>query len=104
MGSRNGVRPARFAVAGTAALLLGASFGVTAASAADGTLVLTESKTLSADHYGNIVIAADHVTLDCAGHTVHGPGLDTEYGGIRLDFSGREGEQSAARPQRGYRA
>jgi parallel beta-helix repeat protein len=38
-------------------------------------MVLTQSTTLTADHAGNIRIVADGVTLDCAGHTVHGPGV-----------------------------
>ena len=50
-----------------------------------GTMVLTQSTTLTTDHAGNIRIAADGVTLDCAGHTVHGPGADGFVGGI--DFS-----------------
>lgn len=43
-----------------------------------GTLVLTRSLTLKADHRGNIVIRGSDVTLDCAGHVVRGSGLDTE--------------------------
>jgi parallel beta-helix repeat protein len=51
-----------------------------------GTLVLTESTTLTADHRGNIVIRGDGVTLDCAGHVVRGPGIDgdTYSGGIDI--------------------
>jgi len=57
------------------------------ASASSGTLSITSNTTLSEDHHGSIVIAADNVTLDCAGHTVSGPGeLDA---GILLD--GRSG-------------
>jgi parallel beta-helix repeat protein len=54
---------------------------VTAASY--GTLVITHSTTLTEDHYGNIVIDAPDVTLDCAGHTVHGPGVGPS-GGISV--------------------
>ena len=39
-----------------------------------GTLTITASTTLTQDHFGNIVVASDNVTLDCAGHTVVGPG------------------------------
>jgi parallel beta-helix repeat protein len=38
------------------------------------------------DHAGNIVIAADNVTLDCAGHSVTGGGTGT---GILLDGRSR---------------
>lgn len=77
------------AAVATAALLVG-TFGVTIVAADDaaettGTMVLTQSTTLTADHAGNIRIAADGVTLDCAGHTVHGPGVDGFNGGI--DFT-----------------
>jgi parallel beta-helix repeat protein len=51
-----------------------------------GTLVLTESTTLTADHRGNIVIRGDGVMLDCAGHVVRGPGIDSDAysGGINI--------------------
>ena len=39
-----------------------------------GTLVIASNTTLTEDHEGNIVIEADNVTLDCAGHTISGPG------------------------------
>lgn len=38
------------------------------------TLVVTSDTALTADHKGNIVIGADRVTLDCAGHRVVGSG------------------------------
>lgn len=38
-----------------------------------GTLVITADTTLTEDHQGSIVIAADGVTLDCDGHTITGP-------------------------------
>ena len=73
----------------TAALLVG-TLGVSIVAGADaaettGTMVLTQSTTLTADHAGNIRIAADGVTLDCAGHTVHGPGVEGITSGI--DFT-----------------
>ena len=40
------------------------------AAATSGTLFITSDTTLTEDHNGDIVIAADNVTLDCAGHTV----------------------------------
>src|SRR6266853_130167 len=50
-----------------------------------GTLLITSNATLVEDHYGNISIAADNVTLDCAGHTVFGPGVSGFSGGIEID-------------------
>ena len=47
---------------------------VPVASATTGTLVITSNTTLSEDHVGNIVVSADGVTLDCAGHSVSGGG------------------------------
>jgi parallel beta-helix repeat protein len=83
-----------FVAAGAGAALLVGSAGVSAAAAdvgataeTSGTLVLTQSATLAADHYGNIVIQADGVTLDCAGHTVYGPGLESHSGGIDIAFA-----------------
>jgi parallel beta-helix repeat protein len=49
-----------------------------------GTLELTRSTTLTADHFGNILIVTDGITLDCAGHAVRGPGLDSAQGGILI--------------------
>jgi parallel beta-helix repeat protein len=87
MGSRLGGGPTRLAVAITAALLIAATQAVAVASATSGTLVLTQSTTLTADYYGTILIQADNVTLDCAGHTVYGPG-DADYsGGIQIDWA-----------------
>ncbi len=60
-----------------------------AQSSSSGTLIITSNTTLAEDHYGNILIAADNVTLDCAGHTVFGPGLSGFSGGIEVD--GRAG-------------
>ena len=54
--------------------------------AADANHVITGDTTLSADHIGNIVIAANDVTLDCDGHEVTGLGSGD---GILLD--GRTG-------------
>ena len=54
-----------------------------------GTLVITSNVTLTEDHYGNISIGADNVTLDCAGHTVFEPGVSGFSGGIEID--GRTG-------------
>jgi len=44
------------------------------ARATSGTLYLTSNTSLKEDHYGSIIINADNVTLDCAGHAVLGPG------------------------------
>jgi parallel beta-helix repeat protein len=56
-----------------AAVLAGSVFTLPAA-ASSGTLISTADTTLTADHVGNIVIGADNVTLNCAGHSVIGPG------------------------------
>jgi len=63
------------------------AFDVVASSS--GTLVIANNTTLRGDHYGNISITADSVTLDCAGHTVFGPGVSGFSGGIEVD--GRTG-------------
>ena len=47
------------------------------ASATTETLTITSTTTLTEDHYGSVVIAADNITLDCAGHSVIGPGATT---------------------------
>jgi len=51
-------------------------------SASSGTLVITQNTTLTEDHIGNISLDADNITLDCAGHTVSGPGVIYLNGGI----------------------
>lgn len=45
-----------------------------AAHATSGTMYVSSDTTLTSDHYGSIVIEADDITLDCAGHAVIGPG------------------------------
>lgn len=50
-----------------------------------GTLFLTESTTLIQNHDGNIVIGADNITLDCAGHTLTGPGRTSGVAGIDVN-------------------
>jgi parallel beta-helix repeat protein len=60
-----------------ASLILGAAgvFAVPSASqATSGTLVITTNTTLAEEHQGSIIVDADGVTLDCAGHSVSGPG------------------------------
>src|SRR5688500_7002126 len=52
------------------------------ASATTGTLAITGDTTLTEDHLGNVVVAADGVTLDCAEHSISGGG----FAGIRVDF------------------
>jgi parallel beta-helix repeat protein len=44
------------------------------ANATSGTMTVTHSTVLTEDHFGNIVIAADSLTLDCANHLVTGTG------------------------------
>jgi parallel beta-helix repeat protein len=43
------------------------------AAAADETI--TSSVTLTADHQGSIIIGSSGITLDCAGHSITGPGF-----------------------------
>jgi parallel beta-helix repeat protein len=54
------------------------------ATATPATLTVAESLTLTADHAGSIVITADDVVLDCAGHTVSGPTTRASSGGIEF--------------------
>jgi parallel beta-helix repeat protein len=87
MGSFGKARPRRIAVAVATTLLLVAAVAAPAANATNGTLVLTQSTVLTADYAGNILIQADNVTLDCAGHTVSGPGDGDLSGGIQIDWA-----------------
>lgn len=57
-------------VAGAVLLALSSS----SALASSGTLIITSDTTLTEDHFGSVVIAADNVTLDCAGFRIAGPG------------------------------
>ena len=54
------------------------------AQASSGTMVITTNTTLTEDHWGNILVDASKVTLDCAGHTVSGPGVPGFNGGIEV--------------------
>lgn len=54
------------------------------AAASSGTMVITTDTTLTEDHQGNILVNASKVTLDCAGHTVSGPGVEGFNGGIEV--------------------
>ena len=56
------------------------AFAASPAFATTGMMTITKSTTLTADHVGNIVIAKDKVTLDCAGHTITSPTPGTGYG------------------------
>lgn len=58
------------------------SLGSPALAETTGTLYIATSTVLSENHAGNIVVVADGVTLDCAGHAVAGDGLEI---GILLD-------------------
>ena len=70
---RRGLVPTLLAVA--AVLLVAAPAG-----ARMGTLVVVRSMTLTEGHQGAIVIDADGVTLDCAGHQVTGSGVGPGVG------------------------
>lgn len=54
------------------------------AYASSGTMVIMTDTTLTEDHQGNILLNANKVTLDCAGHTVSGPGALGFNGGIEV--------------------
>jgi len=56
------------------AFVFGATLFTLSAAATSGTLTITADTTLTSDHAGNIVIVADNVTLNCAGHLVSGDG------------------------------
>jgi parallel beta-helix repeat protein len=68
------------------AVVLVALVGSQPVSATTGTMTLLVNTTLTEDHAGNIVVAADHITLDCGGHTVTGTGS-----GIGILLQGRTG-------------
>jgi parallel beta-helix repeat protein len=72
------------AVASCSALvaLSGGAVVAHSASATSGTLTITTNTTLTEDHYGTIVIGADNITLNCAGHHLYAPGSGA---GVRLD-------------------
>jgi parallel beta-helix repeat protein len=61
-------------------------FNASLALASSGTLYVTSNTTLTEDHYGNIVVQGNNITLDCANHVVSGPGVADLYGGIEVDF------------------
>lgn len=52
--------------------------------ATTGTLLIDQNTTLIQNHNGTITITADNVTLDCAGHTITGPGRLAGLPGIEL--------------------
>jgi len=64
-----------------------------AADLAGSTLLVTSDTTLRDDHRGSVEIEADDVTLDCAGHTISGPGTraEDEYGFVGILLDGRSG-------------
>src|SRR5947208_442871 len=63
--------------------IAGALLFSSAAPADPGPLVIVTNMILTADHQGSIVIGADGTTLDCADHTISGPG------DVGIDLSGR---------------
>ncbi|HEY3213628.1 MAG TPA: right-handed parallel beta-helix repeat-containing protein [Actinomycetota bacterium] len=64
-----------------------------AADLAGSTLLVTSDTTLRDDHRGSVEIEADDVSLDCAGHTISGPGTraEDEYGFVGILLDGRTG-------------
>jgi parallel beta-helix repeat protein len=63
------------------------------ADLAGSTLLVTSDTTLRVDHQGSVEVEANDVTLDCAGHTISGPGTraEDEYGFIGILLDGRTG-------------
>lgn len=61
-----------FGVSLMAAVLVSALVPALSASATSGVMQINADTTLTEDHAGQIVINADNVTLDCAGHRVTG--------------------------------
>jgi parallel beta-helix repeat protein len=63
------------------------------ADLAGSTLLVTSDTTLRVDHQGSVEVEADDVTLDCAGHTISGPGTraEDEYGFVGILLDGRTG-------------
>lgn len=70
-----------FSVLGLALALL-SSMGSNAAMASADPLTLTADTILAEDHAGSIIVGADGITLDCAGHSITGTGSGT---GISLE-------------------
>lgn len=58
--------------------------GQVPATATVGTMTILVDTVLAADHDGEIVIGADNVRLDCAGHTITGPGRLQALHGINV--------------------
>ena len=65
----------RLLIAGVVVLLL-AALAPSARAGTPGTMTITSDTTLTEDHFGSIEIAADDITLDCAGFSVIGPSPD----------------------------
>jgi len=63
------------------------------ADSAGSTLLVASDTILRDDHQGSVEIEADDVKLDCAGHTISGPGTraEDEYGFIGILLDGRTG-------------
>ena len=55
-------------------LCLGAALVASSTASAGSTWVIMTNTTLTADFQGSVVIGADGITLDCAAHTISGPG------------------------------
>jgi len=70
----NLLRSTRRAALAALVLAVVAAVVVSAAGATSGTLYVTSNTILKEDQHGPIIINADNVTLDCAGHAVLGPG------------------------------
>jgi len=66
------------------AVVLAFVMAPTAAWASSGTLVISSNTMLTEDHFGNILITGNKITLDCNGHVVIGPGVPGFNGGIEV--------------------
>ena len=78
----------RNAVLSVAAALFLISLLPSPVSATMGQLIITTDTTLTENHFGNLIIGADNITLDCAGFSVDGTGLGISNG---IALSGRQG-------------
>jgi parallel beta-helix repeat protein len=77
----------RLAAVLTGGLIVALGVAAPGAHASVGELVVTGNTTLTEDHHGPVVIAANGVTLNCAGHTIDGSGSSRNG----VEIVGRDG-------------
>jgi parallel beta-helix repeat protein len=64
------------------------SVAAPAADASSGVLFVASNTTLTEDHVGTVVVAANNVTLDCAGHQISPPASGADYGIVIVNRTG----------------